>query len=342
MKSPWSTTGYGARVRRALLLSGFAVAALFSACGGGDEDGAPGDGQSAFPPGFEAAAEVQAADFPAPQGRTLEQLAGTIQPGAQAALASSVFVPGENRLAFGLLDAENAFLYGPSAVYVAPTPNERARGPFPAPIDSMAPEEPYLSETTGTDPASAKAVYEADVPLPQPGRYAVLVITQQGGGLARATTKLTVKSSSPIPAVGERPPAIDTPTVESVGGKIEKIETRVPPDDMHEVSFEDVLGKRPVALLFATPALCISRTCGPVTDLAVQLQDTYGEQMTFIHNEVYAGNDPSKGLRPQLRAFHLRTEPWLFTFDREGRVAARLEGAFGINAFRRAVEAALR
>jgi hypothetical protein len=37
----------------------------------------------------------------------------------------------------------------------------------------------------------------------------------------------------------------------------------------------------------------------------------------------------------------LRTEPWLFAFDRSGRMAARLEGSFGIEAFRRAVEAAL-
>jgi hypothetical protein len=64
--------------------------------------------------------------------------------------------------------------------------------------------------------------------------------------------------------------------------------------------------------------------------------------MTFIHNEIYVDNDPNKGLRPQLRAFGLETEPWLFTFDRRGRVAARLEGTFGIRAFRQAVRAALR
>jgi hypothetical protein len=64
--------------------------------------------------------------------------------------------------------------------------------------------------------------------------------------------------------------------------------------------------------------------------------------MTFIHSEVYVDNDPNKGYRPQLLAFHLKTEPWLFTFDRHGRVAARIEGAFGINAFRRAIEAPLR
>jgi hypothetical protein len=108
------------------------------------------------------------------------------------------------------------------------------------------------------------------------------------------------------------------------------------------VNFRDVIGKRPVALLFATPQLCQSRVCGPVTDLELQLEHSYRDRMAFIHQEVYVDNEVDKGLRPQLQAFHLRTEPWLFTFDRQGRVAARLEGAFGVNAFRRAVEAALR
>ncbi|MBA3436711.1 MAG: hypothetical protein H0U14_01795, partial [Thermoleophilaceae bacterium] len=44
---------------------------------------------------------------------------------------------------------------------------------------------------------------------------------------------------------------------------------------------------------------------------------------------------------PPLEAFRLRTEPWLFTIDADGRVAARLEGSFGTDEFREAVEAAL-
>ena len=38
----------------------------------------------------------------------------------------------------------------------------------------------------------------------------------------------------------------------------------------------------------------------------------------------------------------LHSEPWLFTVDRRGRVAARLEGSFGFTAFERAIRAALR
>lgn len=343
-RGPRTTGSRAGRVRRVpgpragapLLIVSLAVA--LSACGGGDDE----QSEPSLPPGFEAAAEVSRADFPAAQGRTLQELADTIPPGPQLGLASSVLVSGRNRLAFGLLNADNSFLYGASTVYLARTPTEAARGPFPAPIDSMVPDEAYLSNTTATDPVAPNAIYAADVPLPRPGRYGILVVTQRGEELVDATARIRVERSSPIPAVGERPPAIETPTVDSVGGKIRKIETRDPPDEMHEVSFADVLGRRPVALLFATPALCQSRTCGPVTDLAAQLQADYGERMAFIHNEIYVGNDPNKGLRPQLGAFGLDTEPWLFTIDGEGRVAARLAGAFGIDAFRRAVEAALR
>ena len=132
-----------------------------------------------------------------------------------------------------------------------------------------------------------------------------------------------------------------TPTPASVDGDVSKIDTRVPPDRLHD-DFADVLGRRPVALLFATPALCRSRVCGPVVDEAVQLQTAYGDKVAFVHNEVYVDNDPSKGLRPQLRAFGLTSEPWLFVIGRDGRVAARLEGAFGIDEFRAAVERGLR
>jgi hypothetical protein len=111
---------------------------------------------------------------------------------------------------------------------------------------------------------------------------------------------------------------------------------------MHSVSFGKVLGKRPVALLFSTPQLCISKVCGPVTDIAVSLERQFSSKITFIHEEVYVDNQPTNGLRPQLKAFHLQTEPWLFTINRRGVIAARLEGAFGVNAFRQALQAALR
>ena len=94
---------------------------------------------------------------------------------------------------------------------------------------------------------------------------------------------------------------------------------------MHEHSFADVVGKKPVALLFATPQLCQSRVCGPVVDVGLQLKSTFGDKVEFIHQEVYEGNDPKKGLREPLKRFNLATEPWLFVVGKDGRITARLE-----------------
>ena len=102
-----------------------------------------------------------------------------------------------------------------------------------------------------------------------------------------------------------------------------------------------MVGKKPVALLFATPQLCQSRVCGPVTDVALQLQASYGDQVEFIHQEVYVDNDPNKGLRKPLQEFRLPTEPWLFVVGDDGRITARLEGSFGLKAFERALQTAL-
>jgi hypothetical protein len=287
------------------------------------------------------------ADFPAPGGKTLEGLANTIKAGPKAGLAESVLLPGTNRFAFGVLAANNSFLYGRAAVYVADTPSGKARGPYAAPADPMTVEPPFRSENSAVDTSSTQAVYTARVPFPHPGSYPVLVVVKQPTGLEGAATSVTVRKSSPIPAVGELAPRIHTDTVASAGGDLNAIDTRRPHDDLHRDDFYDVVGKKPVVLLFATPALCQSRVCGPVTDIEVQLQKQFGNRATFIHEEIYANNDVAKGPRKALVDFGLVskrgdfTEPWLFTVKANGRIAARLEGAFGVKSFTKAVEAAL-
>jgi hypothetical protein len=109
---------------------------------------------------------------------------------------------------------------------------------------------------------------------------------------------------------------------------------------MH-ADFSEVAGTRPVMLLFATPQLCQSRVCGPVVDVALQLRARYGDEAEFIHQEVYADNDPSKGLRKPLKEFNLPTEPWLFAVGEDGKITARLEGSFGLDAVERALRSAL-
>ena len=309
-----------------------AVGLLAFAVSGCGDDGGPkapkGVKQSVFERQLKDAQRVSAGDF-APAGeKTLQQLAATAKGGPQAGLATSVFVPGENRLAFGVLDAKRRFVYGKTAVYAGRSPSSRAQGPYAAPADSLVTDGRYRSRQAATEDGPLAAIYAAKVPFKRPGRYAVLVLTKTASGLLGATTNITVRRDTPIPAVGERPPPVSTDTIAGAGDE-KVVDTRVPPaPELHTTNLKDVLGKRPTALLIATPQLCQSRVCGPVVDIELQLKQKYGNRTAFIHQEVYVDNKLDKGLRPQLKQLGLKTEPWLFTIGRDGRIAERIEGPF--------------
>ena len=314
-------------------------------CGDSADDSGP---QSQQPAARKAASKLngadkpKAADFPrVAGGQSLQEVADGLDTSTtQAALAGSVYTPGHNRIAFGLINKANRFLYAPTAIYVARRPEDPAIGPILAPADVLVTEPAFRSQQAATEKDPFAAVYQAIAEMDKPGQWTVLVVSKVGGRLMGAPLVIPVKRRSSVPAIGSRAPVVDTDTVASAGS-IKAIDTRIPNDDMHSVNYRDVRGKKPVALLFATPQLCQSKVCGPVVDIAAQLKQRYGDRVTFIHQEVYRDNDVSKGLRKPMRRFGLPTEPWLFAIDRNGRVASRLEGSFGLTAFEKSVQAAI-
>ena len=327
------------------------LALLVAACGGSGTSDEPKDPVQNVPEESGAREKVKVAvapdeaEFPAADGKTLEELAGTMAAGPSLGMATSIFTTGEpSRMAFGVIGNDGKPVYGPTAIYVAPTPTDPAEGPFVAPADVLLTDARYRSKQAATEQDPFAAIYAANVKFPKRGQYAVLSATKLPDGKFTGATgqvQVSTEDADPIPAVGEKAPKVETDTLDTTKGNQEILDTRVPPSDMHEVSFADVAGKEPVALLFATPQLCASRVCGPVADIALQLQAKYGKQMKFIHQEVYVDNDVSKGLREPLRQFNLPSEPWLFVVDKSGKITARLEGSIGVQQFEDAVKTGL-
>jgi hypothetical protein len=340
-------------MRRPSVLAVLAAAVVLALAGCGGDDGGDGAASDAgdpveqVPSGLQeqirGAQDPQPSDFPKAGGKTLQQLADEIGGGPEMGLAGSVFLAGrDNRVAFGVIDSDAGFLYGKTALYVARTPGSKAQGPYMAPADVLVTDPPYRSEQAATEGDPFAAVYAAQVPFEEPGNYVVMAVTLADGKPVAAPGRLKVVTPEQdrVPEVGEPAPKVETDTVASAGGDAEAIDTRRPTSDMHG-NFAEVVGEKPVALLFATPQLCQSRVCGPVVDVGLQLRSRYGDQVDFIHQEVYTDNDPQKGLREPLQAFNLPTEPWLFVVGKDGKVTARLEGSFGLDAFEQALKTAL-
>ena len=306
---------------------------LLAACGGDDGDGGQGAATEQITP---------KTDFPTASGRTLAELREGLGPGPVLASTVSILNPGQNRYAFALFDRARKQIRAESAaIYLAPSGGGPAQGPFFARNESLEVEPAHRSQTVQSDPDTARSIYVAGARFKKPGNYEVLGVVKLDGRLvATDPVAAQVTRDDPVPAVGEAAPRIETPTVESEGGDVRSIDTRVPPGTMHEHDFADVVGKRPVMLLFATPALCQSRVCGPVVDIAEQVKASHDGDTAFIHMEIYNENELEKGFRPQVGAYKLPTEPWAFAIARDGKVAARLEGAYSERELKEAVQAA--
>jgi len=331
-------TPHRRHIRAAVLVGLSSLIVGLSACGGN------GDDESGTPVG-DAPGTAERAGFPSPSSRSMRELIRNMRSGPALAPSVSLLRSGRNRFAFGLFDRGNKQIADLNvALYVSKGLDETAHGPYSARFEPIEIKRRFISRQTVDDPDAARSIYVADLPFPSSGGYTVTAVAELDNQLiATPPTQVMVNDRSEVPEPGDRAIRVHTPTRESVGGDIEKIETRIPPDSMHEVDLADALDSgRPALLLFATPALCESRVCGPVTDVAEQVKSEYGDRMDFIHMEIYVDNDLEKGPRPQFRAWHLTKEPIAFAINRRGIVAERLEGAFSVRELRAAVRKALR
>lgn len=349
------------------LLCPLALVGLLAGCGA-DSDSE--DSTANAPASAESRPAPPKSAFPAVEGRTLRQVLKAADGPAELVVqpAAVVFYPGENRYPFGIFhrddgpvpDAEVALYY---AKVPRPKPGAKsksgnrsqeakaesqaldqpARGPFPASIESLATKPAFRARTTAEDPAVATVVYSTQLNLPSEGEWRIAAILEEDGELKGTLlpSAAVVGEFERIPKPGQRAPVIHTPTSQDVGGDLSKITTRIPPDTQNEVNYAEALGKEPIVLLFATPEFCQSRVCGPVVDVAEQAKQEYGDEAAFIHMEIYNENDPAQGVRPQVRAFRLPSEPYLFTVDRHGVVRDTVEGAFGLKLMHEAVDKAI-
>ncbi len=334
-----------------------AIAVLAAGCGDGSDSSTSTSGAVASRPA------PSKSEFPSPEGKTLGEIIKAADSHAEVVVspAALAFYKGKNRYPFGVFNPDRSQIDDAEvALYVARVPRVRsggagaaengkpkkgalarartealeqpARGPYPAAIESLTTQPAYRAQTTTSDPDAATVVYSTELDFPSDGEWRIAALLKQGDEItATLLPSAAVGEFEGVPRVGQKAPKISTPTAEDAGGDLSKITTRLPPDTQNRVDYADALGKEPVVLLFATPQFCQSRVCGPVVDVAEEVKEQYGDEAAFIHMEIYNDNDPNKGVRPQVRAYRLPSEPWLFTIDRQGVIRAEVEGAFGID-----------
>lgn len=202
--------------------------------------------------------------------------------------------------------------------------------PLPGAEPSPAPQTPVLLRAS-----EGRGVYATSVGFDRPGFWEVEVTADVARlGTRTATAAFTVRPDHAVPAPGDPAPASENLTVSSPGAPPAAIDSRaspsqpVPDPELHQTTIAQALRDRvPVLAVFSTPTFCVSRFCGPVTDMVAELAREYPDRARFVHVEVWKDFE-KKQLNEAAAEWLTRNggegnEPWVFLIGADGRVAAR-------------------
>jgi len=316
---------------RVIYLVLIALALTLVACGG-DEEPEPA---AAFGAPLSDRVEVHEDEVSEPHDHLeASELTGEMQ----VVLVPTELVVGPNRFAVGLFDAEGEMLHD-ADVHLH---YFDLSDPAQAVLESEADTYRVHTEEGPT------TVFAHERNFERAGDWGVEVEARLPDGRAASSRigfRVVADSASVGP--GERVPVLKTPTMADVGQDLSFLTSASEPNPaFYELSLDQALSTgRPTMLLFATPAFCQTRFCGPAYEMVSSLQEQYGDRVNFIHIEVFQGlpNPADSGfkLSPVVEVFGLESEPWVYLIDRGGSVVYRFEGLFTVAELERQLRAHL-
>ena len=218
------------------------------------------------------------------------------------------------------------------------------------PVPGMEPAEDY-DQPTPLEGVAGTGVYEAFVTFDQPGMWVLHVEAELADGTtASGSGRFEVLEEPAILDVGDEAPRTQNLTVADAGdvapvaidSRAQGDDAEVPDEHIHDTTIAEALEEgRPVVVLFSTPVYCVSRFCGPITNVFADMAQEYEDRAAFIHVEVWRSFEESQ-LNEAAAEWIVDDsggrEPWTFLIDGDGTVLARWDNVLDAEALRQHLE----
>lgn len=175
--------------------------------------------------------------------------------------------------------------------------------------------------------------YTAYVTFDEPGDWGVEISVEKGDINETLRPRFNVLSEGSTPPIGADAPRSRNLTVDDVED-ISVIDTSAnPSEEMHTTTIAEAIEDgKPTLVLFAVPGYCTSRLCGPELEIMRKLYPEWRDTVEFIHVEFYKNpGDSRPEVADTVAEWNLRTEPWFFVIDSQGKIAAKFEGPTGMD-----------
>ncbi len=188
-------------------------------------------------------------------------------------------------------------------------------------------------------PYGIRGAYSTEFNFDRPGRWRLDVTVDDGDFSGATQLEVAVVEQSAVPGIGSRPPLSRSKTLDEVDD-IAQLTTDYEPDpDLYRISVAEAIeSPRPAVIVFASPAFCVSATCGPQVDAVTELKETYRGRADFVHVELYDRPEEIQGdlsraeLAGPVREWGFTdlpewfNESWVYILNDAGLVEQRFEG----------------
>lgn len=259
-------------------------------------------------------------------------------------LVSSETVVGVNRFLFGIDDATGTKTIGTPDIGVQV--GFESAGPPASTIQPAAARFIWAI-------INERGLYAVDVTFPTAGNWTA-VFRASGPTLPASNVSLQfeVREKGLAIPIGGKAPSVATPTAATTAD-VARVATDPKPDPSFYTTSEDqaLASHKPFVLVFATPAFCQTKVCGPTLDGIKAVAKTE-PGFLFINVEPYKLQYTGTQLQPVLstdnqlqavdavRAFGIVSEPWTFVVDSQGIVRGSFEAVVSPEELKAAIAAA--
>jgi len=234
---------------------------------------------------------------------------------------------------FGTVQMRFAYLGATKDSGAAPAYGPPSNGTFLVIPGTQVPT-PAPTQPTLVDASTGRGVYATTVAFDRAGIWQVQVTASIARRMQQASGAFMVASRHAIPAPGDAALPTQNHTLGASDVPPSAIDSRasdgtVPDPELHHSTIAAALAThRPIVAVFSTPVYCVSRFCGPVTDMVQELAHDYGDRASFVHVEIWRDFD-KKEINKAAADWLLRggdlQEPWVFVVGADGKIVARFD-----------------
>ncbi len=275
-------------------------------------------------------------------------------------LATRVLDVGTQRVSF-LLSGKKALIKAPeatvSATYLGNTDLGDTELEGAAGAGEGAPANPPAETRQAIFhlwPYGIRGAYSTEFNFDRPGRWRLDITVHDADFSGATQLEVEVVEQSAVPGIGSRPPLSRSKTLDEVDD-IAQLTTDYEPDpDLYRISVAEAIeSPRPAVIVFASPAFCVSATCGPQVDAVTELKETYRGRADFVHVELYDRPEEIQGdlsraeLADPVREWGFTdlpewfNESWVYILNDAGLVEQRFESFATLTELEAALQQAL-